>query len=222
MFAVSSASLVLARLAEGRLRQRHARRRGAAARRSSSCARAIRAGQVDRRAVLGLARTRSPIRFRSSLLYDRPVRELVPERAVNTAILAVTGAHHRHLSSDFRSASLREAVVADRIDRDSNDVDCVAFAAPVADVAGAGVHRGAHRLVSDRGDSVGRCRYERRGARSRASPRSCRRWRWRCRWRRSSSGCRRRRWARSSHEPFILAALARGVGPQRIVLARRG
>ena len=28
--------------------------------------------------------------FGSSLLYDRPVRDLVPERAANTAILAVT------------------------------------------------------------------------------------------------------------------------------------
>jgi peptide/nickel transport system permease protein len=89
VFAVSSASLVLARLAEGdyvsgtlgiearretveQLRARYGLDKSIGAQYWDWLGRAVR------------------FDFGSSLLYDRPVRELVPERAANTAILAVT------------------------------------------------------------------------------------------------------------------------------------
>jgi peptide/nickel transport system permease protein len=89
VFAVSSASLVLARLAEGdyvsgtlgvearretleQLRARYGLDKSIGGQYWDWLGRAVR------------------FDFGSSLLYDRPVRELVPERAVNTAILAVT------------------------------------------------------------------------------------------------------------------------------------
>jgi peptide/nickel transport system permease protein len=89
VFAVSSASLVLARLAEGdyvsgtlgiesrretaeQLRARYGLDKSIGAQYWDWLGRAVR------------------FDFGSSLLYDRPVRELVPERAVNTALLAGT------------------------------------------------------------------------------------------------------------------------------------
>jgi peptide/nickel transport system permease protein len=90
VFAVSSASLLLARLAEGdyvtgtlgieahRETVEHARARYGLDKPIAAQYRdwLVRALQFD---------------FGNSLLYDRPVRDLVPERAANTAILAVTG-----------------------------------------------------------------------------------------------------------------------------------
>ena len=89
VFAVSSASLVLARLGEGdfvrgslgiearretieQLRARYGLDKSIAAQYGDWLGRAVR------------------FDFGNSLLYDRPVRDLVPERAANTAILAVT------------------------------------------------------------------------------------------------------------------------------------
>jgi peptide/nickel transport system permease protein len=90
VFAVSSASLLLARLGEGdfvtgslgieahretvaRARARYGLDRSIAAQYREWLGRALR------------------FDFGHSLLYDRPVRDLVPERAANTAILAVAG-----------------------------------------------------------------------------------------------------------------------------------
>lgn len=89
VFAVSSASLVLARLAEGdyvsgalgvearretiaQVRARYGLDKSIAAQYGDWLSRAVR------------------FDFGNSLLYDRPVRDLVPERAANTAILAVS------------------------------------------------------------------------------------------------------------------------------------
>jgi len=90
VFAVSSASLVLARLGEGdyvssalgiearretqqQLRARYGLDRPIAAQYRDWLLRAVR------------------LDFGTSLLYDRPVRDLIPERAANTAVLAVSG-----------------------------------------------------------------------------------------------------------------------------------
>jgi peptide/nickel transport system permease protein len=121
VFAVSSASLVLARLAEGdyvsgtlgvearretmeQLRARYGLDKPIAAQYADWLGRALR------------------FDFGNSLLYDRPVRELVPERAANTAILAVAaltlatliglplgivaGSRRNALSATIRSASI--------------------------------------------------------------------------------------------------------------------
>ncbi len=89
VFAVSSASLVLARLAPGDfvsqsmgldIRQELAEE----ARARYGLNRPI--GEQYRRWIAGVAR----LDFGRSLLFDRPVADLIPERAANTAILAVT------------------------------------------------------------------------------------------------------------------------------------
>ena len=90
VFAVSSASLILARLAEGDYVTSSL---GIEARRETRDA--LRAhygldksiGAQYRDWLLRAIR----LDFGNSLLYDRPVRDLVPERAANTAILAVSG-----------------------------------------------------------------------------------------------------------------------------------
>jgi peptide/nickel transport system permease protein len=90
VFAVSSASLVLARLAEGDYVT------------SSLGIEARRETQEALRARYGLDKSIAAqyrdwlwralrLDFGTSLLYDRPVRDLVPERAANTAILAASG-----------------------------------------------------------------------------------------------------------------------------------
>jgi peptide/nickel transport system permease protein len=89
VFAVSSATLVLARLAPGDYVSESL---GAGTRRQTV---------ADARARYGLNRPIGAqyrdwmvravrLDFGRSLMYDRPVRELVPERAANTALLAVT------------------------------------------------------------------------------------------------------------------------------------
>jgi peptide/nickel transport system permease protein len=89
VFAVSSASLVLARLGEGDYVSGVL---GVEARRETAAQLRARYG-LDKsigaqyRDWLGHALR---FDFGNSLLYDRPVRDLVPERAANTALLAVT------------------------------------------------------------------------------------------------------------------------------------
>ena len=89
VFAVSSASLVLARLAEGDYVSGSL---GVEARRETMAQLRARYG-LDKsigaqyRDWLGQALR---FDFGKSLLYDRPVRDLVPERAANTAILALS------------------------------------------------------------------------------------------------------------------------------------
>ena len=121
VFAVSSASLVLARLAEG---DYVTGALGVEARRETMEQARARYG-LDKsigaqyRDWLGRA---VRFDFGNSLLYDRPVGELVPERAANTAILAITaltiatliglplgivaGSRRNLVSSAIRSASL--------------------------------------------------------------------------------------------------------------------
>lgn len=89
VFAVSSASLVLARLAEGdyvsgTLGIESRRETAEQLRARYGLDKSIGAQYWD-----WLSRA-ARFDFGSSLLYDRPVLELVPERAANTAILAVT------------------------------------------------------------------------------------------------------------------------------------
>ena len=89
VFAVSSASLVLARLAPGDfVTQTIGLEAGAAtleeARARYGLNRSI--GEQYRAWIAGAAR----LDFGRSLLFDRPVADLIPERAANTAILAVT------------------------------------------------------------------------------------------------------------------------------------
>jgi peptide/nickel transport system permease protein len=90
VIAVSSASLVLARLAPGDYVTGSL---GIEARRETVEQARARYGlnksiAAQYRDWLGHA---ARLDFGTSLLYDRPVRDVVPERAVNTAILAVTG-----------------------------------------------------------------------------------------------------------------------------------
>jgi peptide/nickel transport system permease protein len=89
VFAVSSASLVLARLAPGDFA---AESMGLGARQEALDAARARyglnrsIGEQYRSWIAGAAR----LDFGQSLLFDRPVADLIPERAANTAILAVT------------------------------------------------------------------------------------------------------------------------------------
>jgi peptide/nickel transport system permease protein len=121
VFAVSSASLVLARLAEG---DYVSGALGVEARRETMAQLRARYG-LDKPIAAQYAdwlRRALQFDFGSSLLYDRPVRELVPERAANTAILAlaalalatliglplgvVAGSRNGFLSASIRSASI--------------------------------------------------------------------------------------------------------------------
>jgi peptide/nickel transport system permease protein len=114
VFGVSSASLVLARLAPG---DYVAGSLGLAARQQTIEQARARAG-LNRsigeqyRAWLGGALR---LDFGRSLLYDRPVRDLVPERAANTAILAASalaGATLIGIPVGIWSGSRREGVVS--------------------------------------------------------------------------------------------------------------
>jgi len=90
VFLVSSASLVLARLAEGDYVSASL---GIEARRETKEELRVRYGldkSIGAQYRDWLVRA-ARLDFGTSLLYDRPVRELVPERAANTAVLAVTG-----------------------------------------------------------------------------------------------------------------------------------
>ena len=151
MFTVSSASLLLTRLAPGDY---------------ATEALGIGAGRERlerdaRRATGSIGRSLEQYRdwlagtlrfdFGRSLAYDRPVADLIPERAANTAILAVDGAHRRHRSSACRSASSpARARGGAAVGRDSRRVARAAVDAAAADVAVAGLRRRAHRLAADR------------------------------------------------------------------------
>ena len=121
VFAVSSASLVLARLAEG---DYVSGTLGVEARRETTEQLRARYGLDKPIAAQYADWLRRAVRFDfgTSLLYDRPVRELVPERAVNTAILAlaalalatligvplgiIAGSRNGLLSASIRSTSI--------------------------------------------------------------------------------------------------------------------
>jgi peptide/nickel transport system permease protein len=214
VFAVSSASLVLARLAEGdyvsgalgvearretleQLRARYGLDKSIGGQYWDWLGRAIR------------------FDFGNSLLYDRPVRELVPERAVNTAILAVTalaiativglplgivaGSRRSMASTVIRTTS----VVFLSLPPLLTSLVLVFIAArtgwfPIAGIRSAGaVTSGAaldlvHHLVVP--------------ALALALPLAA-----------IFERLQAQAMGEVIHEPFILAALARGVGPQRIV-----
>jgi peptide/nickel transport system permease protein len=214
VFAVSSASLVLARLAEGdyvsgalgvearretleQLRARYGLDKSIGGQYWDWLGRAIR------------------FDFGSSLLYDRPVRELVPERAVNTAILAVTaltiativglplgivaGSRRSIASTVIRTTSIVFLSLPPLL----TSLVLVFIAArtgwfPIAGIRSAGVvTSGAaldlmHHLVVP--------------ALALALPLAA-----------IFERLQAQAMDEVIHEPFILAALARGVGPQRIV-----
>jgi peptide/nickel transport system permease protein len=214
VFAVSSASLVLARLAEGdyvsgalgvearretleQLRARYGLDKSIGGQYWDWLGRAIR------------------FDFGSSLLYDRPVRELVPERAVNTAILAVTaltiativglplgivaGSRRSIASTVIRTTSIVFLSLPPLL----TSLVLVFIAArtgwfPIAGIRSAGVvTSGAaldlmHHLVVP--------------ALALALPLAA-----------IFERLQAQAMGEVIHQPFILAALARGVGPQRIV-----
>jgi peptide/nickel transport system permease protein len=214
VFAVSSASLVLARLGEGdyvsgalgvearretleQLRARYGLDKSIGGQYWDWLGRAIR------------------FDFGNSLLYDRPVRELVPERAVNTAILAVTaltiativglplgivaGSRRSMASTVIRTTS----VVFLSLPPLLTSLVLVFIAArtgwfPIAGIRSAGVVAGGaafdlvHHLIVP--------------ALALALPLAA-----------IFERLQAQAMGEVIHEPFILAALARGVGPQRIV-----
>ena len=216
VFAVSSASLVLARLAPGdyvtttlgidarqetiaRTRARYGLDRPFAAQYRDWI---VRAARLD---------------FGRSLLYDAPVGALIRERAANTAILAATRARPRDLRRSAARRAQRQPARRRAGRTRSAAVSLVVLSLPplltslslvfVAARTGwlpVGGMRSADPASSGaRGSGL-------------ASGRAGRR-RWRCRSPRCSSGCRRRRWRRSIGQPFVLAALARGVPRGRVV-----
>jgi peptide/nickel transport system permease protein len=214
VFAVSSASLVLARLAEGdyvsgalgiearretmeQLRARYGLDKSIGAQYRDWLGRALR------------------LDFGNSLLYDRPVRELVPERAANTAILAVTaltiatlvglplgivaGSQRSRLSAIIRSASIVFLSLPPLL----TSLVLVFIAArtgwfPIAGIRSAGVPAAGaaldllHHLVVP--------------ALALALPLAA-----------IFERLQAQAMGEVIHEPFVLAALARGVGRQRIV-----
>jgi peptide/nickel transport system permease protein len=200
VFAVSSASLVLTRLAPGDYATESL---GPEAHRESIEQARTRYG-LDRSigAQYGdwLARA-ARLDFGRSLLYDRPVRELIPERAANTAVLAVTalvlatliglplgvltGSRRGVLGSIIRAASLTLLSTPPLI----TSLLLIFLAARTGWLPIAGM-----RSASDSAAGP--------HSRPRATSRHSRRWRWRCRWRQCSSGCSRRplvtRWANHS------------------------
>ena len=133
-----------------------------------------------RRAVRRLAQAHADPRSRRSFKYQRPVRELVGERAANTALLAIAalivatllGIPVRHLHRQPHAARSRGA---------SRRVAAAALGAAADQLARAADDCGAHRVAA-------RLRH---GRPRRIS--SCRRSRWRCRSPRCSSGCSRSR-----------------------------
>ena len=157
-------------------------------------ARALRARSIDRRAVPRLARRRGAVRFRPARCRTTGrSRDLIPERAANTAILAIDRARSPPRSSACRSASSPAAAAAASLTGAIRDgVARAAVDAAAAHVAVPRVRRRAHRLAADRRHDdrrrIGRARRSICCATS-----SCRRRRWRCRSPRCSSGCSRRR-----------------------------
>ena len=214
VFAVSSASLVLARLAEG---DYVSGTLGVEARRETLEQLRARYGLDKSIGGQYWAWHGRAVRFDfgSSLLYDRPVRELVPERAVNTAILAVTaltiativglplgivaGSRRSIASTVIRTTSIVFLSLPPLL----TSLVLVFIAArtgwfPIAGIRSAGVvTSGAaldlvHHLVVP--------------ALALALPLAA-----------IFERLQAQAMGEVIHEPFILAALARGVGPQRIV-----
>ena len=221
VFAVSSASLVLARLAPGDYVTAVARHSAPAGRRSSRRGRASAwiesfAAQY-RRLAAGAVR----LDFGRSLLTTGRSRDLIPERAANTALLALTRAGRSRRSSACRSASSPAAAAAASLTGvDPRRVAGAAVDAAAPDLAVPGLRRGAHRLVADRRHAIAR-RAGGGDARSAASPGRAG----------AALGAAARRDVRAaagagddrsrSAQPFVLATLARGVPRSRVDLARR-
>ena len=214
VFAVSSASLVLARLAEGdyvsgalgvearretleQLRARYGLDKSIGGQYWDWLGRAVR------------------FDFGSSLLYDRPVRELVPERAVNTAILAATaltiativglplgivaGSRRSIASTVIRTTSIVFLSLPPLL----TSLVLVFIAArtgwfPIAGIRSAG--------VAASGAALDLVRHLVVPALALALPLAA-----------IFERLQAQAMGEVIHEPFILAALARGVGPQRIV-----
>jgi peptide/nickel transport system permease protein len=214
VFAVSSASLVLARLGEG---DYVSGALGIEARRETAEQLRARYGLDKSIGAQYLDWLGRAVRFDfgSSLLYDRPVRELVPERAVNSAILAVTaltiatlvglplgivaGSRRSVASTVIRTTSIVFLSLPPLL----TSLALVFIAArtgwfPIAGIRSAGVAAGGaaldllHHLVVP--------------ALALALPLAA-----------IFERLQAQAMGEVIHEPFILAALARGVGPRRIV-----
>ena len=214
VFSVSSASLVLARLGEG---DYVSGALGIEARRETAEQLRARYGLDKSIGAQYLDWLGRAVRFDfgSSLLYDRPVRELVPERAVNSAILAVTaltiatlvglplgivaGSRRSVASTVIRTTSIVFLSLPPLL----TSLALVFIAArtgwfPIAGIRSAGVAAGGaaldllHHLVVP--------------ALALALPLAA-----------IFERLQAQAMGEVIHEPFILAALARGVGPRRIV-----
>ena len=158
VFAVSSASL-RARAARARRLRRPNRSASTRSRETIEQARArLRPRQVDRRPVRRLARgARCGSISAARCCTTGRSRELIPERAANTAHPRRHRARCSRRSSACRSASSPAAGAAASLStRDPRGVARAAVDAAAADVALSRLRRGAHRLVSDRRHAIGR------------------------------------------------------------------
>ena len=139
-----------------RLRHRIARDAGASSETIARAARALRPRQVDRaRSTATGWRAAVRLDFGYSMQYGRPVRDLIPERAANTAILALTALAARHAHRPAARRRHRQPPRRRAARRDSRGVARPAVDAAAADVAVPRVRRRAHRLAADRRDAIG-------------------------------------------------------------------
>ena len=132
-----------------------------------------------------------------------PCRDLIPERAANTAVARADGARPCHPHRPAARRRDRQPPRQRPVRVGSRGLAPSAVDAAPPDVALPDLRGGAHRLAADcrhaiggrsgSGVTVDLLRHlDRAGAR-----------RWRCRWRRCSSGCSRRRWRmRSASRSF--------------------